>query len=71
MANELICGDCGQYESECHCNAGYNNFCVLCYRPAETFRDESSRKEFSISGLCQACQDKVFKPNEDNNDGEE
>jgi hypothetical protein len=24
------------------------------------FRDESSRKEFAISGLCQKCQDAVF-----------
>lgn len=24
------------------------------------FRDELSRKEFSISGLCQSCQDMVF-----------
>jgi len=25
------------------------------------FRDEISRKEYKISGLCQACQDAVFK----------
>ena len=24
------------------------------------FRDELSRKEYSISGLCQSCQDKVW-----------
>lgn len=24
------------------------------------FRDELSRKEYSISGLCQKCQDEVF-----------
>ena len=24
------------------------------------FRDELSRKEFTISGLCQKCQDDVF-----------
>jgi hypothetical protein len=24
------------------------------------FRDECSRKEFKISGLCQKCQDSVF-----------
>ena len=26
----------------------------------DEFRDELSRKEFEISGLCQACQDVVF-----------
>ena len=26
----------------------------------DEFRDELSRKEFEISGLCQACQDDVF-----------
>lgn len=26
----------------------------------ETFRDDLSRKEFRISGLCQKCQDEVF-----------
>ena len=27
----------------------------------EDFRDGLSRKEFRISGLCQDCQDSVFK----------
>lgn len=27
---------------------------------AESFRDLLSRKEYSISGLCQACQDDIF-----------
>ena len=26
----------------------------------DTFRDAISRKEFTISGLCQTCQDDVF-----------
>jgi hypothetical protein len=26
----------------------------------EEFRDEISRSEFKISGLCQKCQDKAF-----------
>lgn len=25
------------------------------------FRDELSKKEFSISGICQECQDNYFK----------
>lgn len=28
------------------------------------FKDELSRKEFSMSGLCQSCQDDVFKEEE-------
>lgn len=34
--------------------------CVFCGRDALTFRDEKSRKEFSISGICQVCQDDTF-----------
>lgn len=30
----------------------------------EEFIDELSKKEFKISGLCQACQDSVFKDEE-------
>jgi hypothetical protein len=29
------------------------------------FRDDLSRKEFSISGMCQSCQDSVFGADED------
>jgi hypothetical protein len=34
--------------------------CVMCGKPADNFRDELSRKEFGISGVCQRCQDQVF-----------
>jgi hypothetical protein len=34
--------------------------CVTCGRKADTFRDGLSKKEFSISGMCQQCQDSVF-----------
>jgi len=45
------------------------NICVVCGKPASRFRDELSRKEFTISGLCQGCQDKVFtEPAEDVDD---
>jgi hypothetical protein len=27
---------------------------------AEDFRDDLSRKEYGISGMCQKCQDSVF-----------
>jgi hypothetical protein len=42
------------------------NLCVPppigCGKPVsmEDFRDEVSRKEYRISGLCQACQDQFF-----------
>ena len=34
--------------------------CTCCGGPAHEFRDALSRKEFSISGMCQKCQDSVF-----------
>lgn len=34
--------------------------CVSCGKSATTFRDELSRREYEISGLCQDCQDQVF-----------
>lgn len=39
--------------------------CVLCGKPATHFSDEVSRREFSISGLCQGCQDLAFTEDED------
>jgi len=36
--------------------------CPFCKDPikVEDFKDDLSRKEFNISGLCQSCQDKMF-----------
>ena len=36
--------------------------CVFCHNKVEMedFRDELSRKEYDISGLCQKCQDDTF-----------
>ncbi len=34
--------------------------CVTCSKPVKRFRDPLSRKEYTISGMCQACQDSVF-----------
>lgn len=39
--------------------------CVSCQQPAVEFEDELSRKEFTISGLCQVCQNKVFRDPEE------
>lgn len=41
-------------------NDGLCPFCGYTIRVDE-FRDQLSREEFSISGLCQDCQDKTFK----------
>ena len=36
--------------------------CPTCDAPVDpgAFRDALSRKEFTISGMCQTCQDEVF-----------
>jgi len=37
--------------------------CVFCKKPIDPdkdFRNEISRKEFTISGICQSCQDQIF-----------
>jgi len=34
--------------------------CMFCKLPAIWFRDSLSKKEYTISGLCQKCQDEVF-----------
>lgn len=36
------------------------NVCTSCGAVATIFRDGLSRKEYTISGLCQACQDIIF-----------
>lgn len=40
--------------------AGKCPFCGQVVDPSE-FRDELSKREFKISGLCQKCQDSMFK----------
>ena len=35
--------------------------CVFCSDPDFNFRDELSEKEYTITGICQKCQDKTFK----------
>ena len=36
--------------------------CVFCHKPInmEDFKDDLSRKEYEISGICQKCQDDTF-----------
>lgn len=33
---------------------------IGCGKPVEGFRDRLSEKEYTISGLCQNCQDEIF-----------
>jgi hypothetical protein len=44
-----------------------DKICPFCHKPVDVnkFRDEQSRKEFRISGLCQNCQDKMFGKEEE------
>lgn len=41
--------------------------CPLCKKPINpaSFRDRLSHKEWTISGMCQQCQDKFFHTDED------
>ena len=34
--------------------------CVMCSNPNLNFKDKLSKKEYTISGLCQTCQDDYF-----------
>ena len=34
--------------------------CSVCGKKIRKFKDSLSKKEYSISGMCQSCQDKVF-----------
>lgn len=36
------------------------NKCPLCKNPIGEFKNELSKKEYMISGMCQKCQDKIF-----------
>ena len=44
--------------------------CVKCGEFNLEFRDELSRKEHGISGLCQVCQDDIFGGPEENDEKE-
>ena len=39
--------------------------CVKCGDEAFIFIDETSRKEYMISGYCQSCQDQIFREAEE------
>ncbi len=54
--DEMSMGIFGRHRSLALAGQG----CVSCGKPATEFKDALSRKEYGLSGLCQACQDKVF-----------
>ena len=41
-------------------NSIVDDVCVTCGGDAKEFKDELSKREYTISGLCQECQDNVF-----------
>jgi len=48
--------------------------CVSCDAEgiiATSFRDDISRKEYSISGMCQSCQDDVFGVSDEDDEPDE
>jgi len=47
---------------------GYCATCDTTGIVATSFRDDISRKEYSISGMCQSCQDDVFGVSEPDDD---
>ena len=40
-------------------NSIQNDICSSCGKPALNFKDELSQREYTISGFCQDCQDKI------------
>jgi len=37
-----------------------SNLCMTCPGEANSFRDKLSEQEYTISGMCQICQDQIF-----------
>jgi hypothetical protein len=44
--------------------------CVVCAGDASEFKDDISAKEYTISGLCQECQDEAFAPYDEDEEDE-
>lgn len=36
------------------------NVCAICKKDAIKFKDRLSEREYTISGMCQKCQDSIF-----------
>ena len=41
-----------------------DNLCVICSGDASAFKNELCEKEYSLSGMCQVCQNKFFDSEE-------
>jgi DNA-directed RNA polymerase subunit RPC12/RpoP len=41
-------------------NIDLEDVCTTCNNKVGTFKDELSKKEHKISGMCQNCQDRIF-----------
>ena len=41
-----------------------SNLCMVCDGDATSFRDTLSETEYTISGMCQICQDLLFTGSE-------
>ena len=37
-----------------------NGLCPMCSKKITGFKNKISEKEYSISGMCQKCQDEIF-----------
>ena len=37
-----------------------NDVCAICKKQVGEFKDNLSKKEYTISGMCQSCQDSIF-----------
>ena len=48
-----------------------NGCCTYCAKALTEFRDEISKKEYSVSGMCQPCQDEIFQPFDEDEEAEE
>lgn len=47
------------------CQSVREGRCVVCRGVATHFRTPADEHEFTISGMCQSCQDKVFQTQEE------
>jgi hypothetical protein len=41
--------------------------CIRCGKPAKLFRDASAKFEYTVSALCQGCQDECLNENNHSN----
>jgi len=48
-----------------HSSASVGQVCVRCHKPKGEFTTEKAHREYGISGLCESCQNEVFKPPEE------